>query len=83
LQEVARIGFQRMLIPRMELPPNGTPEKLQLLQVATIGDTIKACFSPRQPGQSEIDYSGNALIPTLPPDFTPDFSQDFVEDYAQ
>lgn len=53
LQEVARIGFQRMLIPRMELPPNGTPAKLQLLQVATIGDTVKACFSPRKPGQPE------------------------------
>lgn len=53
LQEVARIGFQRMLIPRMELPPNGTPAKLQILQVATIGDTVKACFSPRKPGQQE------------------------------
>lgn len=53
LQEVARIGFQRMLIPRMELPPNGTPAKLQILQVATIGDTVKACFSPRKPGHQE------------------------------
>lgn len=53
LQEVARIGFQRMLIPRMELPPNGTPAKLQLLQVGTISDTVKACFSPRRPGQPD------------------------------
>lgn len=69
LQEVARIGFQRMLIPRMELPPNGIPEKLQILQVATIGDTIKACFSPRRPGHLEENRDM-------------DFTEDFVEDFA-
>lgn len=53
LQEAARIGFQRMLIPKMELPPQGTPDKLRILQVATISDTIKACFSPRRPGEQE------------------------------
>jgi DNA repair protein RadA/Sms len=78
LQEVARIGFQRMLIPRMELPPNGTPEKLALLQVATIGDTIKACFSPRKPGQSDTEDRGN----DLPPHLTPNFTEAYVEDYA-
>jgi DNA repair protein RadA/Sms len=48
LQEAARIGFQRMLIPRMELPPNSLPDAktLQVLPVATIADTIKACFAP-------------------------------------
>lgn len=53
LQEAARIGFQRMLIPKMELPPQGTPDKLRIMQVATISDTIKACFSPRRPGEQE------------------------------
>ena len=48
LQEAARIGFKRFLIPDMELPPQGIPDpsQLQTLPVATISDAIKACFSP-------------------------------------
>lgn len=48
LQEAARIGFQRMLIPRMELPPNSLPDAntLKVFPVATMADTIKACFAP-------------------------------------
>ncbi len=68
LQEVARIGFKRMLIPQMELPPNGIPENLQLLPVATIGDTIKACFAPRSFGHTVESASDEA--------------SDFVEDFV-
>lgn len=48
LQEAARIGFQRMLIPKMELPPNSLPDarKLKVFPVSAIADTIKACFAP-------------------------------------
>ncbi len=48
LQEAARIGFKRMLIPRMELPSNALPDanKLKVFPVSAIADTIKACFAP-------------------------------------
>lgn len=45
LQEAARIGFQRMLIPDMDLPsnlPEGNP--FAVIPVATISHAIKACF---------------------------------------
>lgn len=58
LQEVARIGFERMLIPRMELPPTGIPQDLQLLPVATMADAVKACFAP--PGAGALGSRSQA-----------------------
>jgi len=50
LQEAARIGFKRMILPRTELPANAMPDKkLKVLQVSTIADTIKASFDPGKP----------------------------------
>jgi DNA repair protein RadA/Sms len=48
LQEAARIGFRRMLIPPVELAPKVLPDasKLKILQVSTMADAIKACFDP-------------------------------------
>lgn len=55
LQEAARIGFKRMLIPPIDLPANVMPEasKLKAIQVSTIADTIKACFDPSKPMMKE------------------------------
>ncbi len=48
IQEAARIGFQRMLVPPVELQNAAKQSACKIIQVSTISDTIKACFSPRE-----------------------------------
>lgn len=50
LQEAARIGFERMLIPNVDIPAASLPDHktFKTIKVATIADTIRACFDPKE-----------------------------------
>lgn len=49
LQEAARIGFERMLIPAVDIPATGMPNRktFETLKIRTISDAIRSCFAPQ------------------------------------
>jgi len=75
LQEAARIGFKRMLLPKTELVGSAMPDarKIKAIQVATIADTIKASFDPSRPMMTE---------PQPEPGVERTREFEFVEDYG-
>jgi DNA repair protein RadA/Sms len=80
IQEAARIGFQRMLIPQTELPPNSAVElgKLNVVQVSTIADTIKASFDPRKPVSESRQPKGGNFQPE--PEYAREPEFEFAEE---
>jgi DNA repair protein RadA/Sms len=63
LQEAARIGFQQMLVPEMELSAEAA--SLRVIPVATLSDAIRACFNPQgeaRPLQNHENFLSEELV---------------------
>ncbi len=55
IQEAARIGFKRLLVPPMDLPAKSLPppSEFKVVMVETIAEAIRACFAPGVPTGSK------------------------------
>lgn len=62
LQEAGRIGFERIVLPRIDAQ-SGTPSGIiEVLEVSTLSQAIQACFAPQAPAPSSA-LTEETLVP--------------------
>jgi DNA repair protein RadA/Sms len=73
LQEAARIGFERMLIPNVDIPASALPDRntFQTIKVSTIADTIRSCFAPNE---MSTGAGKREQLPEQDPEFIEEFA---------